>query len=234
MTYGELKDRVLQLIFSYSLAGTEIPSTYNNQADYINKIPGLLNTAQTYLYQFKRFETAVAMTSLDKQECGSMDMYTIPANCLRMKPGLIKPGRSPSGHLFERYTDYRRFGGDKILIPHGAAEAMHLIFEYERRVTPVTSDVSDDYILENTDEVNEILPFYIAAQLVQYDDSFRYAALKNEFEDRLSRLALNPVYTEECEIRDAYFPDPTYTLPIEGYDPLGLGFITDDQIDEMF
>ena len=35
MTYGECKNRALQLAFNYSLAGTEIPGTYNNQADYI-------------------------------------------------------------------------------------------------------------------------------------------------------------------------------------------------------
>ncbi len=44
MTFGELKKRVLQLIFSYSVAGSEIPATYNNQADYLAMIPGLINT----------------------------------------------------------------------------------------------------------------------------------------------------------------------------------------------
>ena len=46
MTYGELKKRVLQLIFSYSVAGSEIPATYNNQADYLAMIPGLVNNGQ--------------------------------------------------------------------------------------------------------------------------------------------------------------------------------------------
>ena len=46
MTYGELKQRVLELIFSYSVAGSEIPATYNNQADYLAMIPGLVNNGQ--------------------------------------------------------------------------------------------------------------------------------------------------------------------------------------------
>ena len=46
LTYGELKRRVLELIFSYSIAGSVIPETYNNQADYIAMIPGLVNNGQ--------------------------------------------------------------------------------------------------------------------------------------------------------------------------------------------
>ena len=34
MTFGELKRRVLEMVFSYSIAGTQIPASYNNQADY--------------------------------------------------------------------------------------------------------------------------------------------------------------------------------------------------------
>ena len=67
-------------------------------------------------------------------------------------------------------------------------------------------------MLKNTDEVNEIIPFYIAAFVVMYDDAFRYAALYNEFETRLQRLRTNPAYVETNEIRDAYnaFDGPGY------------------------
>ena len=46
MTYGTLKKRVMQLIFSYSVAGSEIPDTYNNQADYLAMIPSLVNDVE--------------------------------------------------------------------------------------------------------------------------------------------------------------------------------------------
>ena len=52
MTYGELKNRVLELIFSYSVAGSQIPATYNNQADYIAMIPGLVNNGQMDICYF--------------------------------------------------------------------------------------------------------------------------------------------------------------------------------------
>jgi len=208
MTYGELKNRVLQLVFSSSLAGATIPPTYNNQADYIKQIPGLLNSVQTYLYQFKRFEDCVKLSDLTKEELNGADLYILPDDCLRMKPGLILPSdrRWFGRHLFERFTDYRLMGGDKLLVPKGMGD--RLLLEYEKRAVPVTENVPDTYVLKNTDEANECIPFYIAAHLVMYDDSFRYASLKNEFEDRLNRLALNPTYVEDSEVRDAYGPDP--------------------------
>lgn len=213
MTYGEFKNRVLALVFSYSIAGDTIASTYNNQADYLRQIPGLLNSAQTYVYQFRRFEDCVRLEDLDKEEMDDMDMYILPEDCLRMKPGLIKPGRVLYGplrnsHLFERFTDYRLFGGNKLLVPKGLGEKFHLLMEYDKRAVPIPENVPDSYVLKNVDEVNEILPFYVAAHLVIYDDSFRYASFKNEFEDRLNRLMVNPTYVETSEIRDAYTAEP--------------------------
>ena len=58
MTCGTLKKRVMQLIFSYSVAGSEIPDTYNNQTDYQAMIPSLVNDfvfslRESDLYIFK-------------------------------------------------------------------------------------------------------------------------------------------------------------------------------------
>ena len=46
MTYGELKRQALMLISQYSIAGTTVPASYNNQADYIMKIPLLVDSAE--------------------------------------------------------------------------------------------------------------------------------------------------------------------------------------------
>ena len=209
MTYGELKRRVLQLIFSSTIAGDEIALSYNNQEDYVKMIPGLLNSAQTYIYQVKRIQDSIKLIDLVKDEPedeGNVDydIYLFPDDCLRMKPGLIKPGRGYSRGLFERFNDYRIFGGDKLMVPKGAAERFHLIMEYEKRGVPVPENVKDTFVLQNTDEVNEIIPYYIAAFVVMYDDPFRYSAFYNEFETRLQRLAPNPEYVENNLTVDVY------------------------------
>jgi len=203
MTYGEFKDRVLQLIFSYSIAGDEIELSYNNQEDYVKQIPALLSTAQSYVYQIKTFEDCVKLKDLMHEEFDDYTMlYHLPDDCLAMIPGLIVPRRSGYGRPVERNTDYKLFGGDKLLVSkHVPDEA---ILEYEKRGVPVPANVPDTYLLKNTDEVNEILPFYVAAFLVLYDDAFRYAALYNEFETRLQRLRTNPTYVETTEVFDAY------------------------------
>ena len=204
MTYGEFKRRVLQLIFSYSIAGDPIEPAYNNQADYIKQIPGLLNSAQTYVYQVKKFQDAISLSHLEKDDYGSEEMYFLPDDCLKMKPGLIQPGIDETGYPFRRYNHYRLFGGNSLLLPAGDAERVKLILEYERRGVPIPENVPDNYVLKNPDEVNEILLFYVAAFVVMYDDAFRYSALYNEFETRLKRLEPNPTYVEFNSVEDVY------------------------------
>ena len=43
MTYGQMRDRVLMLLNQYSIAGGKIRVTYNNQADYLARVPGAVN-----------------------------------------------------------------------------------------------------------------------------------------------------------------------------------------------
>ena len=210
MTYGEFKNRVLQLIFSYSVAGDTIALTYNNQEDYVKMIPGLLSTAQSYVYQIKKIETSIKLEDLDKEELeDGMMLYHLPDDCLRVRPGLIIPrGKRHNdywyrqGGVFERFNDYKLFGGNKLMAPAGLPSST--ILEYEKRGLPVPPNVQDNYVLKNTDEVNEILPFYVAAFCVMHDDAFKYAALYNEFETRLQRLEMNPTYVEVNETVDMY------------------------------
>ena len=61
----------MQLAFSYSLAGTLIPDSYNNQADYLAMIPGLINTAATEIATFhKRIPATKLLSALTKTTTG--------------------------------------------------------------------------------------------------------------------------------------------------------------------
>jgi len=202
MTYGELKERVLQLIFSYSIAGDEIELTYNNQADYVKQIPGLMGTVQSYIYQIKTIEDSILLKDLDHEDMGEVWLYHLPDDCLRIKPGLIIPRGQHHEAVFIRDARYKLFGGDKMMVPKDVPD--NAILEYEKRALPIPQNVPDNYVLKNPDEVNEIIPFYIAAYIVMYDDAFRYSALYNEFETRLQRLMMNPTYVETSEVADVY------------------------------
>lgn len=202
MTYGELKTKVLNLVFSYSIAGEEIKSSYNNQQDYVNMIPPLLSSVQAYIYQIKKIRDSILLRDLEVEDIGSSYMYHLPDDCMKVIPGIIVPRSRKYGPVFERRMDYKLFGGTKLLAPKDYPE--DAILEYEKRAVPIPQNVSDNYVLKNTEEVNEIIPFYIAAFVVMYDDPFRYAALYNEFETRLQRLVTNPPYVEIESISDVY------------------------------
>ena len=46
MKYGELRDQVLKLLNQYTVAGDPVAETYNNQADYLKRIPTFANDAK--------------------------------------------------------------------------------------------------------------------------------------------------------------------------------------------
>ena len=101
MTYGELKDRVLELIFSYSVAGSQIPATYNNQADYIAMIPGLVNNGQIDIAtSVKRIPAMAFLSDLENEQVGERVLYKLPADCWLPFTG---------GLLFPRSRRYERF-----------------------------------------------------------------------------------------------------------------------------
>ena len=94
MTYGGLKEQVLRLSFMYSAAGTEIPASYNNQADYLIMIPGLVNSAQFDIAtSVRRIPAAKKLSELNFTAEGGSDVYTLPDDCWQIMPsGLRIPG----------------------------------------------------------------------------------------------------------------------------------------------
>jgi len=207
MNYGQLKRTVMQLVFSESIAGTEIPTTYNNQADYLRMIPALANDGMMYIATtVKRIPEMVPLTDLPMEEKGSYNLYTLPKNFWRMhNGGIVWPHQVEGGRLiYERYHWYRLYTNDKLLVPKNVRNLEEMMVEYYRYPAMLGDEPGDTVELDNTPDTHAALPYYIAAQLVLYDDPFRYSALWNAFETRLSRIT-EPVTTEYNYVDDAYF-----------------------------
>ena len=133
MTYGELKNRVLELIFSYSVAGSQIPATYNNQADYIAMIPGLVNNGQMDIAtSVKRIPAIAFLSDLENEQVGERVLYKLPADCwLPFTGGLL----FPRSRRYERFFGYRVIAG-KIELPFRTPEGMALEYwRYPERVS---------------------------------------------------------------------------------------------------
>lgn len=208
MNYGQLKRQALQLIFSESIAGVEIPSAYNNQADYIRAIPGLANDGMMYIATtVKKIPEVVPLSSLEKTDLGAYTLYRLPDDFWQlMNGGLIwrRPNElDDEQYSYQRYHGYKLYANNRLMIPNNVKNLDSMMVEYYRYPMQLTDNPPDDAPLDNTLETQAALPYYVAAQLVMYDDSFRHASLWNAFETRMNAIR-EPVTVEFAPVDDAY------------------------------
>lgn len=171
MNYQWARDTVLKLIDRYSTAGSVIALSYSDQADFVAKIPVLLDTAQTIAAATTgKMRKAETVSALSWEEMAGKRLYVLPEDCLR--PILAEGMRLvDDGHIAVDCD------GD------GA------ILTYYRRPRLLGEDPAPETELDNTPEVQMALPYYAAAQLMLHEDTQAYRALRNEWEQHLSRIA---------------------------------------------
>lgn len=192
MTYGWAREYTLELIDQATIAGDKVPATYNNQADYLRKIPRLLDDAAVIAATTgHKIRAVAALESLEHRSGGASpatredawEIYTLPANCWQMcSTGLI---HKTEGRM-ERYHRYRLIGRDGFAVPRELAEEGGVMVEYWRYPMLLGEAPAEDAELDNTPQVQMALPCYAAARLVMLDDPFAYGALYNEFEGKLA------------------------------------------------
>lgn len=199
MNYKQARDITLQLINHYTAAGQRIPDTYNNQADYLKRIPALLNDAA-----MQAATTTAPIREVDDlrnlrcDENGAWRVYTLPENCWQMASGGLV---HYADEEFCRFHRYHPVGANKIAVPRDLRGEVQV--EYFRYPRLLAADAKDEDELDNTLAVQMALPYYAAAQLVMQDDAFAFSALSNEFEARLARLAERP-HTDLNIVDDVY------------------------------
>lgn len=209
MNYGQLKKRVMQLAFSESIAGTPIPPSYNNQADYLRMIPALANDGMMYIATtVKKIPEIVLLSELESDDFGQATLYTLPSDFWRLNSGGLIWQRpdfwgDPNHYTYQRFKDYKVFANNKLMIPKNAPHLDTMAVEYYRYPKQLPDEPADSAQLDNTPETQSALPYYIAAQLVMYDDPFRYSSLHNEWETRLQRIT-EPIMVEYAPVDDVY------------------------------
>lgn len=195
MTYGQVKRAALRLLNASTVAGSEIPLSYNEQADLVLAMPSLVDDAVMQIATtVKKIPAAVCLDELDRTAAGGYELVTLPPDCWRlMNGGLL---RASGG---TRFHDYRLLG-HQLMLPAGETG---LWAEYWRYPASVGNEPDDAVPLDNSPDTHSAIPYFVAGQLVLYDDAFRYAALHNEWESRLRRIG-EAVFTERSQVRDAY------------------------------
>lgn len=206
MTYGECRELSLNLIQQESIAGTTIPGTYNNQQDYFNKIPGLINAAQMEIATTtKPIPEEVTLGELEREEKNGNYIYTLPGNLWQRRgSGLLVPVPYRSdyrGLRYSRFNRLRMIGNEKIVLSELLPD--ETILEYYRYPYELPMDAADEVNLDNTREAQQAVPYYVAAHVVMYDDAFLYATLQNEFTAKKEALRELP-HTEVDTVQDVY------------------------------
>lgn len=213
MTYGECRDLALNLIHQESIAGEVIPGSYDNQQDYLNKIPGLINAAQMDIATTtKPIPAWVELGDLMCFEKHGNYIYTLPEDLWQRRgSGLVLPAswrRSSYELHYDRYNRVRMIGNNQLILPEKLPD--DTILEYYRYPVRMQTHPEDEDLLDNVPEAQEAVPYYVAAHTVMYDDAFLYATLQNEYSARKDALR-DRVRTEVDTVVDMYTgPDVDY------------------------
>ena len=202
MTYGEFKAFVMQLIDQYSANGVELTKGYNDQADFFARIPAAYNAVMLELAAGPCPILAVMdRETLETAEQPGYVEAQVPEDFLRMTGDglpMVREGR------MTRIKDYWMVGADRVMIRKSLFDGA--ILEYCRRPATLEADPASDTVLDGTAEMLTAAAYYVAALLVLREDAFLYAALRNEYDDRVTEMKKARRRAETFFVQDVYGP----------------------------
>lgn len=204
MTYGWVQDQVLKLLNQYSIGGTNVPITYNNQADFINRIPSLVNDAiMEIATTAKKIPASVELTELYCDEVGEYKRYRLPQNFYQFQTGSVI--RTADGRRLHT-NHYRLEGRDYVLIPKDESGDYTITYYRYPALVPESASMittPDEIRLDNTDETHMAIPFYVASFLLADSDAFRCSLFYNKYEDKLAKMSAG-ISAEAAPVEDIY------------------------------
>ena len=188
MTYGQIQAQILKLLNRYSMAGKLIPGSYNNQQDYLSRIPGLVNDAMLEIATTTgKIPAVMDLDTLEWEAMGALRRYTLPEDFFQFRSGdsLLRTAGGTVLHT-NRYTLQ---GRSYLLVPPAELDrGGHCELGYYRYPVLLEERPEADTELDNTPETHEAAAFYAAAFLALHDDSYVFARLYDKYEDKLQKL----------------------------------------------
>lgn len=197
MTYAEIKRHTLELANMYSIAGEQVPGSYNNQQDYLNRIPHLINTALVNIRTLVKRDPVISPLE-NGEPFGNMVRYELPNDFYCLKSGgaaVLRDGK------YLKTNEYRLQGRQYILLFEKLPGDYFV--EYYQYPPQLPEDPADDYDLVEDLEVIQAAEVYAAAYLVLPDDQYMYTVLYNDYETRMGRI-MPGVTAEVTPVEDAY------------------------------
>lgn len=184
MNYGQVRDQVLKLLNQYTRAGAAVEPSYNNQQDYLNRIPGLVNDAMMEIATTARkIPATIALDDLPSQALGEEVRYQLPESFWQFLSGSVVTTREGRTLHTNCYTlQGRRY----LLLPQEEAGSCTITcYRYPELLSDKPADTDQ---LDNAPETHFAIPFYVASYLVAGEDNFLCALFYNKYEDKLAKM----------------------------------------------
>jgi len=204
MTIGECKKAALRLLNQYSIAGTTVPITYNDQADDIERMLDLINDAQMEIAKTNRPIEETFSFNIPKVESGTPDVdisITMPEEFIHAISITFIPLEGKDRRTIYA-NDYNWIGDSTLLLPNRPAGTYTIL--YSRYPVYYDSDTPDTTELDNTPDTHVIIPYYVAAMIAQDQNPKQYLYLYNRWETGLSRLNIKPAHAVSTQVTDVY------------------------------
>ena len=169
MTYGEAKSRVLKIL-----------DETKPKADILNKLPSFFDIAQLEVAAIAPLKKSVIL-----EKGKGKFAVALPADFWKLR-------RVWSIDIEGNRTAFDRF----FAYPHELrvfiAGEMTLELEYNARPTTIDENTADEWELELSDEANDAMIFFVAAQChsTEYDQWF-FNSFYAQYQGRLQNLAAN-------------------------------------------
>lgn len=209
--YKWIKDFSLELINQRSIAGREIPPEYNNQADYLQRIPKLVNMAANEIATaVKPIHASTIVEPEDGEAYGKYIRFEWPIEAHKIHTGgflIPDDGSILYDYIIQENTH-------KVLVEASKLRGRSFELEYYRYPRELPDNPSDNTLLDTGLEDNcwEAAAFYVASYLVMMDDHFMYASLSNQYENRIARLGTPDIGTEAHVADDRFSMGNVYDV----------------------
>lgn len=205
MTIRQCMDAALQLLNQYSIAGSIVPLSYNDQADTENRMLNLINDAQMQIATTVKPIDASVVIEVPEPE-SNVPLGEIST---KMPDGFNHSTAiyfKPLNDFVTRTVDARKYkwvGDDTLILPDRPAGTYTVVYNRYPERYDSTTDV-DTTELDNTPDTHEIIPYFVAAMIAVDENPKTYYAMYNVWETRLARLGQKPAHATPNEMIDVY------------------------------
>jgi len=214
MTVADCIDKTLQLLNQYSIAGSIVPLSYNDQSDTISRMINLINDAQMQMattvkpiHETLTIEVPEAPNSEPYKDLSFNIKDLIPEGeeLYYAAELLFTPSFGHDRRMINA-SKYKWVGDDVLLLPNRPAGTYTLLYwRFPTRFDPLmTPAVRAETPLDNTPDTHEMIPFFVGAMIALDENPKTYFSLFNEWETRLSRLGNKPPHAEQTQVQDVY------------------------------